>query len=120
MPFVVMLYAPDADALRDIPKRMDAGEITSGPPLESRAKTVGIYRWPLKGDLSCRGYCSNKNHMSPWRRNVRGHMECGTCGGRHIHTRKRFIGALLDYLGVNLLPRTTTPKVFQNPDGWGR
>lgn len=115
MPFIVMLYVPDADDVRGLVKAISESDLTT-----DHIRTAGIYRWPLKADLSCQGFCSNKNHASPWRRNVRGHMECGVCGGRHVHTRKRFIGALLDYLGMNLLPRSNTPKVFQNPDRWGR
>lgn len=106
-----MVYADDADTARAI--RDQHTPATGG-------KVVGLYRFPAKDDCTCTGSCSRRTNGG-WTRHAKGgHMICGGCGKRHQDTRKRLIGSLLDYLGINLLPRDKTPKLFQNPFGWGR
>lgn len=115
MPFLMVLYVNNADDVRGMVGAINESDLTP-----DNLRIAGVYRWPTRDQLSCTGFCTNRNRMSPWKRNIRGYTECGTCGGRHVHTRRWFIGALLDYLGINLMPRSKTPKVFQNPQGWGK
>jgi len=48
---------------------------------------------------------------------VAGHMTHG-CGRRHKDWKARLVGSLFDILGLNLLPRARTPRLFQNPPSW--
>ena len=109
MPYLAIVYVADAHTANRIVERYSPGDA---------GRLVGLYAYPKNVALQCRGFCANKNAASPWRRSPRGFMVCGVCGGRHIHTRRRLIGALFDYLGVNRLPRVKTPGAFQNPKGW--
>lgn len=109
MPFIAIVYASTPTQAQQIRKRYETGDA---------GQIVGVYHWPSRDSLTCKGFCSRKG-LQPWSRNRHGWIECGICKGRHVDTRKRFIGALLDYLGCNILRRDKTPKAFQNPQGWG-
>lgn len=109
MPFLAIVYLPD---------RQSADSMMSPDVLLPKGvKLVGVYEWPRKEQLTCKGFCATRKGMG-WSRHRKGHMVCVVCGGRHVHTRRRFVGALLDYLGINLLDGGSTPPAFRNPEGW--
>ena len=112
MGILVMVYATDADAARRVHDAF--------PSTDARHKTVGIYEF-LNRDQAAEmdpPTCDGTPHrpMSWTRSLTRGFMTC-SCGGRHPAWRSRFIGAVLDNLGYNLMPRSRTPRLFQNPPG---
>jgi hypothetical protein len=104
MPFVVMLYAAD---------REHADTLVMHNCYVSRV--VGMYeltdrKAPTCPGLTCRAF--------GWTRHRRGYM-VHACGKRRRGWRGRLSVALMDVLGVNLLPRDDTPALFRNPEGWG-
>jgi hypothetical protein len=108
MPFLAIVYVRDRTAADRIVERYAHGDA---------GRIVGLYNWPKKDELTCKGFCATRRGMG-WSRHREGHMICAVCGSRHIQTRRRLVGALLDYLGVNLMKRSTTPPAFRNPEGW--
>lgn len=109
MPYLAIVYVPDdmtAEAIRE----RHSMTTTEG-------RLVALHEWPRKEDLTCRGFC-NDGKLSPWIRAPKGYIVCGICGGRHVHTRRRLLAAIRQYLGVNMLPRDKTPGAFVNPEGW--
>ena len=112
MGFVVMVYANTESDARALAAGIDRSRVADG-----RARTVGIFRYPNRAELTCRGFCMD-GKMSPWSRDRFGFMKCGVCGGRHRKTRSRLIGALFDFLGANLINHTA-PATFRTPEGYG-
>jgi hypothetical protein len=92
---------------------MDDDADTSWTDLHHNARTIGVYDFPKLADV---GHTCTGTMHGGWLRNEDGYIVC-VCGGRHPEWRKRFLGALRDYLGYNLLPRAKTPRIFQNPEG---
>lgn len=110
MPFLAIVYVRDADTARAL---LDRKSDDTG-----FGHLVGLYRFPNRAELTCKGFCANRKRMSPWRRHKRGHMVCGVCGGRHRETRRRLVGSLFDYLGANLL-KNKAPALFRTPENYG-
>lgn len=90
---------------------IDSDDPANAP--DTAARLVGWYDFPKLADV---GHTCTGTMHGGWVRNEDGHIVC-VCGGRHPEWRKRFLGALRDYLGYNLLPRANTPKAFRNPEG---
>jgi hypothetical protein len=111
MPFLAIVYARDADELRHF---RDAHEETWG----DTGQLVGVYRLPSSKESTCSGSCS-RGRTAGWTRHKDGHM-MHSCGRRHPDTRKRIHVTLMDMFGINLLRRKNTPKLFQNPEGYGK
>lgn len=107
MPFIAIVYVDDhtADAIR-------AGDA----PWEGSARTVGLFKFPSKDELKCRGFCT-ENGKSVWRRSRFGFLFCGVCGSRHRKTRAMFTGSLFDRFGANYLG-DRAPAAFQTPEGY--
>jgi hypothetical protein len=104
MGYLIMIYARRPEQVRHI--------VTEHP-----ASTVGVYAFPSKeSNVSVCPGASRCGHTS-WMRHDDGYL-IHACGARHKDWRRRFIGSLFDLLGMNLLPRTRTPKQFQNPTSW--
>jgi len=110
MGFVVMVYVTDRDAL------LSATELIEDH-MHDDARVVGVFRYPTRRELTCRGFCMD-GKMSPWTRDPFGFMKCAVCGSRHRQTRSRLIGALFDFLGANLYNHTA-PAAFRTPEGYG-
>lgn len=49
-----------------------------------------------------------------------GHMVHVDCGRRTPRWREALSRGLFDTLGINLLKRSATPTLLQNPQGWGK
>lgn len=88
-----------------------------GDPVPS-ARAVGVYRMPDRDEPVCTGL-SGGCKVVGWRRHVRGHM-VHLCGLRNQSYREQLAVAIMDWFGINLMPRERTPKVFRNPPGWDR
>jgi len=106
MGYLVIIYARRNEQVRDIVR-------------EHPAATVGVYAFPAKGEPVCSGFSTScPDRANAWRRDmVAGHMTHG-CGRRHKDWKARLVGSLFDILGLNLLPRARTPRLFQNPPSW--
>lgn len=109
MPFLAIVWCRDATAVRDVRHRLalEQNHVENSP-------VVGVFAYPARADLTCRGYCGGK--VSPWVRDPKGFMRCGVCGGRHRDTRRRLLGSLFDNLGANKLKNP--PTVFRTPEGY--
>jgi hypothetical protein len=102
MGYLIMIYARRPQQVKNI-------------LAEHPAATLGIYAFPAKNggvDICPRG-CPGR----AWTRHRDGYM-VHICGRRTRDWRRRIVGSLFDTLGLNLLPRARTPKMFQNPEGW--
>jgi hypothetical protein len=106
VPFLAIVYVDDhtADAIRD-----------GDSPWEGSARTVGLFEFPNRAKLKCRGFCT-ENGKSVWVRSPRGFLFCGVCGSRHWKTRRFFIGSLFDRFGANILH--DVPAAFRTPEGY--
>lgn len=107
MAYLVLVYARDAEA---------AGRVYAAnhPDDETPHRAVGIYEFPSRSDDTQAPDCAGLHNA--WTRDQKkGFMTC-RCGGRHPRWRSRLVGAMLDYLGYNLMPRAKTPRLFQNPE----
>lgn len=83
---------------------------------QSGARLVGLFDFPNRVDLQCRGTCVVK-HTGAWVRDPRGFMKCDICGSRSHRLRRWLIGHLFDLLGANLYSKA--PAAFRTPDGYG-
>jgi hypothetical protein len=108
MPFIAIVYATTPEQVRAIDARYSDGDA---------GRIVGVYALPAAGTVpTCRGWCK----AGPgWTRDASGVM-VHACGGRHPDWRKRIRVALLDMFGINRLPRSRTPAMFQNPEGYDK
>lgn len=88
-----------------------------GDPVPS-ARAVGVYRMPARNEPVCVGL-SGGCKMVGWRRHATGHM-VHLCGKRNRDYRAQLAVAIMDWFGINLMPRDRTPDVFRNPEGWDR
>jgi hypothetical protein len=105
MPFIVVQYVKTATEARKI-----AAE-TPG--------VVGVYSLPRAEQVEvCPGF-NGGCRVTSWTRDHTTGVMMHACGKRTRDWRKRIRGSLFDTLGINLLPRTRTPRMFQNPEGWG-
>lgn len=108
MAFVAMVYATTPEQARAIAERYSRGDA---------GRIVGVYTLPERGTVTtCRGWCKAG---SGWTRDASGVM-VHACGGRHPDWRRHIRTALLDMFGINRLPRSRTPAMFQNPEGYGK
>lgn len=113
MPFIALVFARDANAANRLTRTLDP----EGYADNGGYKIVGLFRMPeMKKTPTCSGYCSAGGAYT---RHQSGGWMMHACGKRHRDWRKRIFGSLFDVLGMNLLPRAITPKLFQNPDTWG-
>lgn len=80
------------------------------------SRVVGIFDYPSRRDLTCRGTCTVKN-TGAWGRDRMGFMRCSICGSRNRNVRRWLTGALFDFLGANLYPGA--PAAFRTPEGYG-
>lgn len=103
MPFLVVLYAAD---------REHADMLVTHNSYVSRP--VGMYRIPTRSEPTCSGLCNEYG----WKRALSGRW-VHACGRLRRGWRRTFAVALMDTLGINLLPRKKTPAMFRNPEGWG-
>lgn len=108
MGYLVLVYASDQEAANIVRRRART----------EKSKPVGIYRFPSPDDAP-HPPCTGMPHRGWTRDQAGGFMRC-ECGGRHPRWRSRFVGALLDNLGYNLMPRDKTSKLFRNPKTHGR
>lgn len=86
-----------------------------GDPIAS-SRIVGVYRMPERDEPVCPGVSGGCKEQG-WRRLRRGYM-AHACGLRNRGYRGKIAIAMMDWFGVNLLPRGRTPRVFRNPEGW--
>lgn len=82
------------------------------------ARVVGVYRMPDRDEPVCMGI-SGGCRESGWKRLRRGYM-VHACGLRNRGYRAKIAISLMDWFGINLLPRDRTPGVFRNPEGWDK
>ena len=85
-------------------------------PLPPGAQWVGLFSFPDRVEMKCRGNCVRKG-SSAWRRDRMGFVKCGICGSRNRMVRRWLVSALFDFLGANLYE--DAPAVFRTPDGYG-
>jgi hypothetical protein len=114
MGYLVVVHVTSIDQARVI--RAGVQEAVDG------AKTVGVYRYPGADDPVCPGRTGGCKADGWTRAHPEGHM-VHACGRRQRYAgsiRATIRGALLDLLGINLLPRSDTPATFRNPEGWDR
>lgn len=112
MGYLVMVYTRDKKTAQKMVNRYTQGGMGAA---------VGMYYFPAKGIEMCPGVCdATTKKLNGWGRHSGLGFLTHACGRRHRKWKRHFIGALFDYLGVNLVPRARTPKLFQNPDTWGR
>ena len=108
MAFVVMVYATTPEQVRAIDNRYSAGD---------GGRVVGIYPLPAARTVqTCSGWCKAGQG---WRRDASGVM-VHVCGGRPTDWRRRIGRTIFDMFGINRLPRSRTPAMFQNPEGYGK
>jgi hypothetical protein len=108
MPFVALVYVTEREHVRAIVDRYSSGDA---------GRIVGVYTIPRAGTVStCNGWCKEG---PGWKRDDSGVM-VHACGGRPRDWRARIRISLLDTLGINRLPRSRTPAMFQNPEGYGK
>lgn len=91
--------------------------------LNSEHRVVGVYRLPARDVATCDGHCGRggKRKMIGWgRHRDSGHMVHADCQRRTPHWREALSRGLFDTLGINLLKRSSTPTLLQNPRGWGK
>jgi hypothetical protein len=107
MAFLVVVHSDDPEEVRT---------------LNSEHRVVGVYRLPAREVATCAGNCGrSRRHLTGWgRHSDSGHIVHADCRQRTHAWRKTLSGALFDALGINLLKRTNTPTLFQNPEGWGK
>jgi len=113
MPSIVIVYVPD-DHTADGVVRL--AQMTG--ELAGNGRVIGVYDFPRRSELECRGFCISKRGAG-WGRHRKGFMVCSVCNGRHVHARRRVFGSLFDNLGANRLRRDATPAAFRNPEGYG-
>lgn len=108
MAFIVMVHATTPEHVRAIVDRYSSGDV---------GRVVGVYNIPAPGRVrTCSGWCKAGQG---WTRDASGVM-VHACGGRPKDWRSRIRLSLLDTLGINRLPRSRTPAMFQNPEGYGK
>lgn len=112
MPYVIMVYASDEDEADKI--------FNQHRPDREGSRAVGMYELPSKHDETCNGCCHKvKGKLNGWSRHPEDGYIVHECGLPHKDRRSRIRTTLLDVLGINLLARSITPPLFQNPEGWG-
>lgn len=107
MPFLVVVYTPDRTRADMIAKRYSAGDAGTA---------VGVYRFPSRRDAECT--CQSWGRNDGWTRHPDGHLVHGTCMLRRRDFRTRIRVSFMDWFGMNLIRRSDTPTLFQNPEGW--
>jgi hypothetical protein len=88
-----------------------------GDPIAS-SRVVGVYRMPDRDESVCTGISGGCREQG-WRRMRAGHM-AHACGLRNRGYRAKISTAMMDWFGINLMPRERTPAVFRNPEGWDK
>lgn len=117
MPFLLVLYAPDRDAADNAMQKIaHLSTYDQYPP-----RVVGLYRFPSKTENECPGWrCpgfKGENVFGYGRHHTDGYIVHGACQRRPKGFRSKIKLALLGLLGINLLPRESTPAIFRNPQG---
>jgi hypothetical protein len=113
MPFLALVYVKDAPTANRLIKNWDATGYA-----DQNYKIVGMFRMPNARDVqTCSGYCKAGGAYT---RHHPGGFLVHACGRRHRSWRKRIMSALFDTLGVNLMRRSETPALFQNPATYGK
>lgn len=113
MGYLVIAHVKNIDAARVMASRLpDVGGAFEG------ARVVGVYRMPDRDEDVCPGI-SGGCREAGWKRSRRGHM-VHACGLRNRGYRAKIAISLMDWFGINLLPRDRTPGVFRNPEGWDK
>ena len=111
MGYLVIAHVETIDAARVMMNRLpDVGGAYQG------ARIVGVYRMPDRDEPVCPGISGGCKEAG-WKRVRRGYM-VHACGLRNRGYRSKIAVSLMDWFGVNLLPRDKTPGVFRNPEGW--
>lgn len=111
MAHIVIIHVPD-DHTTDA---IVAGEVNVGS-WGTGVRIVGLFDFPNRSQLTCRGTCIQKN-SGAWRRDPLGFMKCSICGKRNRKMRQWLLGSLFDYLGANLYPEA--PAAFRTPEHYG-
>ena len=116
MPYVIMVYAKDEEVAEEIYKQHHPNY-----PKKNGSRAVGMYRLPSKDDETCTGYCQQgkTGKLNGWTRDKEEGFIVHQCGRPHKDRRSRLHTTLLDCLGINMLKRSITPSLFQNPQGYG-
>ena len=104
MPLLAVVWLRDDDAAREFIEE------------ESTGRVVGLYRFPKRDVKLCRGF-SGGCRRDGWKRHRFGHWAHG-CNLRDIQWWRTLSMTFIDRLGINLLPREETPRIFQNPEAW--
>ena len=113
MGYLVITHVKTIDAARVMMANIpDVGGAFEG------ARVVGVYRMPDRDEPVCTGI-SGGCREGGWKRTRRGHM-VHACGLRNQGYREKMAIAIMDWFGINLMPRERTPSVFRNPLGWDR
>lgn len=110
MPFLALVFVPDHTT--------DSNEVALNlVDIPDSYRLVGLFRYPERKELTCRGSCLPKGKsLGGWVRDRLGFMKCVVCGSRHRKTRSRVTGSLFDNLGANLYE--DAPAVFRTPEGY--
>lgn len=109
MGFIAIIHIPDHTA-DDVISQTHTLEQIYG------SRLVGVFNYPNRRELTCRGTCVTKK-TGAWSRDRMGFMRCSICGARNRRVRQWLINSLFDYLGANLYPKA--PAAFRTPDGYG-
>lgn len=104
MPYLAVVYLSDDEKAKEYMNE------------ESVGRLVGLYRFPKRDVKLCRGFSGGCRHQS-WKQHKWGHW-VHACGLRTPDWWKRLAMSLIQTFGINLLPRSVTPRVFQNPEQW--
>jgi hypothetical protein len=114
MGYLVIAHVKTIDAARVMMNNLPE---VGGTAFED-ARVVGVYRMPDRDENVCPG-ASGGCKATAWTRHRRGYM-VHACGLRQRDYRSKLAIAIMDWFGINLMPRERTPSVFRNPEGWDR
>lgn len=113
MGYLVITYVEDIKAARVMMTNLpDVGGAFEG------TRVVGVYHMPPRDEPVCMGQSGGCKEAG-WKRLRRGYM-AHACGLRNQGYRTQIAITIMDLFGINLMPRSRTPRLFRNPEGWDK
>lgn len=104
MPYLAAVWLRDDDEASEFLEEDGTGRV------------VGMYRFPKRDVKLCRGF-TNGCRRQAWTRHKLGHY-VHACQLRIPQWWQHLAMSFIDSFGINLLPRESTPRIFQNPAQW--